>query len=196
MRILAVAAMAALTVLPMQAQDSGAEREKLKSTRDTLSKWVETQQIISSEKKEWVTGKEVLEQRVEMVENEIETLRGRVAETRKAIGETEKTRAELLAEERALKEASASLADQIPGLENRTRELIKLLPESVAAKVSVLAERIPEDPTSTSQSLSQRLVEARGHRHELTAKMSALDTETLSSPAGERRRRPWGEVAP
>ena len=82
----------------------------LESTRATLAKWVETQQVISREKKDWVLGKEVLERRISLLEDEIAGLEEKSRETRKAVRETDGKRRDLVDERESLKRASASLA--------------------------------------------------------------------------------------
>ncbi len=147
------AALAASSVL---ADEHAADRKLLESTRDTLGKWVEAEQILSEEKRDWAYGQEVLEQRIAIVESQVSQVEGRIAEARAGIEETAKKRRELIAEEKILKKASRALSDGIPDLERKTLALVELLPASVRDRLSPLVQRIPEDPAKSKQFLSQR----------------------------------------
>ena len=46
----------------------------LEETRLTMDKWLETQQIISKERKDWQQGKEILLGRLELVKKEVATI--------------------------------------------------------------------------------------------------------------------------
>jgi len=45
----------------------------IEATRETLTKWVETKQLISKEKSDWASGKDILEDRVRLAEAETTT---------------------------------------------------------------------------------------------------------------------------
>jgi hypothetical protein len=47
----------------------------IEATRENLTKWVETKQMISKEKTEWTTGKDILEDRVRLAQAETATVR-------------------------------------------------------------------------------------------------------------------------
>src|SRR5262249_34744907 len=51
-----------------------ATRGSLEETRLTMSKWIETQQIISKERKDWQQGKDILVGSLEVVKQEISSL--------------------------------------------------------------------------------------------------------------------------
>jgi len=164
---LALAAIAILASPGAPAQDASENAEKLAGTRDTLAKWVETQQIISREREDWQVGKDVLEQRIALIRGEIDGLEGRIAEIDGGLGDTDRRRRELDAENAALREASASLAAGIGGLEAKTLRLIGRLPEPIRSRVKPLSQRIPTDPGSTEPSLSQRFQNVVGVLNEV-----------------------------
>ena len=47
--------------------------EKVGDTRKALEKWVETRRLIAEEKRDWALGREMLQQRIELVQREIES---------------------------------------------------------------------------------------------------------------------------
>ncbi len=136
-----------------QAQQGG---QVLDEARATLAKWMETRQIISKEKEAWDLGKEVLQQRIDLMGSEIATLEEKITETRSGIGEADKKKYELESRDRTLKTAAGSLSDVIVDLENRTRALLKVLPEPLQQRVAPLAQRIPDDPGKAQLTLGER----------------------------------------
>ncbi len=73
------------------------------ATRETLSKWVETKQMISKERSEWATGKDILEDRVRLAQAETDTVRDKLKEISAAVAEAQKKRDELAAQNDKLK---------------------------------------------------------------------------------------------
>lgn len=141
--------------------------DRHESTRSTVARWVETQQIISKEKKDWQLGKEVLLQRISLIENEIGQLERKRDATRGSIAEAEGQRRELEQRNEAMKRASAELAGIIGPLERKTRELLATLPDPIVERVRPLSERIPEDPDDTRASLGERFQNVIGILNEV-----------------------------
>jgi hypothetical protein len=141
------------TTLGQEAPPAGPD---LESTRATLAKWVETQQIISREREEWQEGKELLQQRISLLQGEIATLEEKVAQGDESLGEAGARRRDLVGENESLRRVSTSLTEVIVLLETKTGRLLALLPDPLRQKVSPLAERLPQDPARTELSLSQR----------------------------------------
>ena len=75
----------------------------IEATRETLTKWVETKQLISKEKSEWAAGKDILEDRVRLAEAETTTVRDKLKEISAAVAEAQKKRDELAAQNDKLK---------------------------------------------------------------------------------------------
>jgi hypothetical protein len=190
MKSLSLATVLAVLVLgtPLLAQSDGggSAADQLRSTRDTLSRWVETQQIISKEKKEWQLGKEVLEQRISLIENEIATLEERTAETEKNITDADIKRQELLDENVELKAASTSLEGSIAQLEAKTLRLMGSLPRPILDRIEPLSQRIPRDPADTELSLSQRFQNVIGVLNEVNKfnRDITVTTELREMPNG------------
>ena len=68
------------------------------STRETIAKWVETKQLLSKEKSEWVAGKDVLGERVRLAEAETASVQDKLKEIELAVAEAQKKRDELSSE--------------------------------------------------------------------------------------------------
>jgi FtsZ-binding cell division protein ZapB len=136
--------------------------EKLDGTRAALEKWVEIRRLISREQRDWALGKEVLLDRIDLVKREIETLKTRIREAEESIAEADKKRSELVDENEHLKQASATLKATAATLETRTKALLVRLPDPIKERVKPLSQRIPEDPSETKLSLSERYMNVVG----------------------------------
>lgn len=174
-----------LTVSFTPGQEPSAAAD-LQAARATLAKWMETQQIISREKKDWQTGKEVLEQRIALLQSEISSLETKIGDARSLLSEANSKRSELAAEAESLKAASDSLADVVIRLEGKTRTLVRSLPEPLKDRIRPLSERVPADSASTSLSLSERYQNVIGILNEVNKfnRDITVTSEIRSMPGG------------
>src|SRR5262245_734995 len=139
----------------------------LDSARGTLDKWVETQQILSREKKDWVQAKELLTSRIQLVKDEIAQLRLQVDETHKSEQDFQKSRSESVGERDAAKSVSGELAAEAAALEGKVRALYKAMPESMREKVQPLYDRMPTDPETTKVTVAERYQNVLGILNEM-----------------------------
>ena len=137
------------------------------SGRATLAKWVETQQIISAEKKEWQQGREILQARIELVQGEIAAVEEKLREQRTEGSETVGKLADLDRESATLQGAGVALADWATELENDLNALQPQLPEPLQAKLGPLYGRMPKDPKNTTVSLAERFQNVVGILNEV-----------------------------
>jgi hypothetical protein len=128
----------------------------LDETRLTMDKWIETQQIISKEGKEWREGKEILLGRLDLVKNEVAALEEKIKKAESDVAEAAKKRDELQAENEQLKSMGTRLNEGVTVLEGQVRKLVKLLPEANQTKLQPITQRMPEDPTTTKVTAAER----------------------------------------
>lgn len=140
---------------------------KVQDTQSTLDKWVETKRIMSQEDRDWALGKEMLNERIELVQKEIDALNIKIKDANKSITEADKNRDELVKESETFKAASDSLAKTALALETRTKELLARLPDPIKARVKPLSQRLPDDPEKTKLSLSERFQNVVGILNEI-----------------------------
>lgn len=159
--LLPVAALVALA----SAQDAPAPR--IDDAREVLERWVETERLISREKRDWKLGREMLEERIALVAREEESMRTRIVEVEKSITEADRKRDELVARNDALKSASAELAADVVRLEEGTRALLKRLPDPIRERVRPLSQRLPEPGATTELSLALRFQNVLGILNEI-----------------------------
>lgn len=147
--------------------ETSTESDAIDSTRSTLAKWVETRQIVSEEKRDWELGKEVLEQRIALLEGEVAALQEKISVARGGIEEADLEQRERIAQNRGLRQASATLEEVIGAVEAKTRALLVSLPEPLARRVEPLSRKLPEDPAKTELSLGERFQNALGILNEI-----------------------------
>lgn len=126
------------------------------SLRSVLEKWVETKQLISSEKQTWQDQKEILQDRSRLLEGQVQDLQEKIKTAKANIENTEEKQDTLNAEHEQLASAIGLLEELIAKLEARTLALLVRLPEPVREQVAPLSQEIPKDPERTTLSLSTR----------------------------------------
>lgn len=146
---------------------SADEMAAIGDTRATLNKWVQTQQLISQEKKDMALSREMLNARIELVQHEIESLQEKIQKAEGSIAEADKKRNEMMAENEKLKAASASLVDTATTLEGRTQDLLKRLPDPIRDRVKPLSQRLPQEDKESKLSVSERFQNVVGILNEI-----------------------------
>jgi hypothetical protein len=146
--------LAAAVVAALASGQGGAATPE--SARSAVSRWVESQQLIAKERKDWQDGKQILEARMTAVQGEIDSLRARLSETRKTASEANGKRSGELQENELLQRTGGELAGWVADLERGLRTLQPRLPEPLLQKVKPLYDRMPADSASTSVSLAER----------------------------------------
>jgi hypothetical protein len=139
----------------------------LGGTRLIMENWMQTQQIISKERKEWQQGKEILVGRLELAKQEVARLDEQIKQTESSVTEANKKRDALVAENDQLKAANAQLTEAVTGMEAQVRKLFKELPDPIQTKLQPLYQRIPEDPTNTRASAAERFQNVLGILNEV-----------------------------
>ena len=137
------------------------------STRETLAKWVETQQLIAKEKRDWADGKEILTSRIDVIKGEIEAVKAKLADARRTAGEANAKKSDTIAQSAALHDAGEGLTKEAGELEAGLRALLPRLPEPLRDKVKPLFDRMPADSTSTKVSLAERYQNVAGILNEI-----------------------------
>src|SRR5262245_6823648 len=61
----------------------------LEETRLSMSKWIETQQIIAKERKDWQQGKEILAGRLELIKQEVASLEEKIAQAQSNVADAD-----------------------------------------------------------------------------------------------------------
>lgn len=165
--------------------------QQLDTVRAALEKWVETRNLISRERADWVVGRGVLAERLDMIKREIETVRGRIAETDKSIAANDKAKSDLTTRKMALEEASTALRETANGVEQRTLALLPRLPESLQERVRPYSQRIPLEPAKAEKTpLSERFASVVSVLNEVNKfnREVSVESEVRALPDGRSAR--------
>ncbi len=141
--------------------------QSVDETRQTLARWVETQQIISKEKKDWQDAQEILKSRIALLEAEIASVDKRLGEARTASADVNRRHDLLTNDDAALRSAAAALAGWAGQMEASVRALHPRLPEPAVVRIAPLYNRMPADASSTKVSLAERFQNIAGIVNEL-----------------------------
>ncbi|HSV27692.1 MAG TPA: DUF3450 family protein [Sedimentisphaerales bacterium] len=157
----------AACLLSFGALQAGSNDESIENTKLALEKWVETQRIISQEKRDLALAREMLTERIELVGREIKSLRERISQAQEGITETDAKRLKLVEENDKLKRSSESLAIRLGALEERTKKLLAHLPNPIRERVKPLSQRLPDGTAETRLSTSERFQNVVGILNEI-----------------------------
>ncbi len=135
---------------PLMAQETDT-REQVNTTREAMARWVETRKVISQEQRDMLLGREVMNERIELVKREIETIRQRIKDAQQSITDADKRREELVQQNEQLKASAAALAANVGELESRTLKLLAQLPDPIRERVKPLSQRIPASGTAATE---------------------------------------------
>ncbi len=141
--------------LPFSASASETQND-VDGVRATLEKWVESQKVISQEQRDWALGKEMINERIDLVQQEMDALKEKIADAEKSISEADKKRAGLVEDNEKLQAASSALDGTVLSLEQNTKTLINRLPDPIRDRIKPLSQRIPDDVKETKLSLAER----------------------------------------
>jgi hypothetical protein len=170
---------------PVAAAPQGAT---LEDTRLQLDKWIETQQILAKERKEWQQQKELLRNRIELLKKEISGLEEKIVQAEGEATAAGKKVADLQAEDGKVKAVGDRLEGDVAGLEGEVRRLLTSLPESLRGKMQLLVQRMPTKETTTRVSTPERfqnVLTILGEVNKANGEIT-VDNEVRTLPDGRR----------
>ena len=155
-----------LIILALAGAAVSSQAQRLDETKELLANWVETRKLISEEKQQWELEREMLSDRIDLVRTEKESLAEKIHTTQADITSADEKREDLVKENDALKNASATLVNRISSLEKGVRELIPTLPAPIQDRILMLSQRLPKSD-ETELTLSERYQNIIGIVNEL-----------------------------
>jgi soluble cytochrome b562 len=170
--LVAAAGAAGSAAMPALQDGSGAGDTQgapptLEETRLAMEKWIQTQQAISKERKDWQQGKDILVGRLELVKQEVLSLEKKIQDADASATEAAKKRDALLAENDELKATGAKLAESVTAMEAEVRRLWKTLPEPIQTRLQPLFQRMPEDVAKARVTAAERFQNVLGILNEV-----------------------------
>lgn len=173
-------------------QDGLEARDRISNTRTAMEEWVETERAISRERRDWVLGRELLNDRIALIEREIEGFEKSISDAGESIAEADKKRLELVAKNDGLKAASDVLDGIAAEFEEAMRGLLSRLPDPIRDRVKPLSQRLPKEGEEVETDLSERFMNMVGILNEidkfnqqitLTSEVRELDDGTAAEVA-------------
>lgn len=144
-----------LSLLAALGQSYG--QDSISKTRNTLEQWVQTQQIISKTKSDWVLEKAILEDSQQLLQSELARLDAALEELDATATAADEERSELAAQKELMATASGVVEANIGALEIQLKAIIKTLPKPLVEKIKPLIRRLPDDPDNTKSTLGERV---------------------------------------
>ena len=136
--------------------------ESADAFRTKMTKWVETRQILSSERSDWIVEKELLESTRDLLRQERDDLRASIKELQEEDAGADEERRQLLLKRADFQRSAEALKLRIRELEQEVLAVAPLLPEPLRDRLELLLVQIPEDPEKTEVALGQRLINVLG----------------------------------
>jgi len=133
------------------------EASEIDTLQEMVGEWTELRRLIAVERADWKVEEvflrenlDILQKQVTLINEKLEETEGVGEETINALETLEVRRNELLA-------ANKVVQDSVVGLEAAVKEVVKRFPPPLMDTVEPLLRRIPDDPTSASLPIGQRV---------------------------------------
>lgn len=163
-----------------------ASPDALVETRNTVTQWVQTRQLISQTRADWAADKDTLEQTLRLFERELQSLTKQMDKESTDRTQVDKEREEALAQQQELNAALEQLTETAGRLEKRVVSLSATFPPPLMEKVQPLLGRIPADPAATKAGPVERMQNLVGILNEADKFNAAVTvvSEVRKNPAG------------
>lgn len=165
-------------------QTQASNAQTLEQTRLSMSKWIETQQLIAKEQADWQQGREVLAGRLDLLRKEVNTRRDEIKAKRIDAEAAAKKVEETRADEKRVQDLVDELTRRVVEMEARVHALVPTLPEPVRERIEPLVSRMPQDPANTRVRVAERFQNVVGILNEINKAngelMQHYEVHTLS----------------
>jgi hypothetical protein len=156
-----------LSVLALIVPSMGAAESRVGEARGALEKWVETRQLVSRTKGDWLTDKETLEQTVRLFERELNSVEEQMSKLSTNSTQVEKERAAAEALQKSSNESLDRAREFATGFEGHVTKVIPQLPAPLQEILKPLLARMPADPAKTRMTVAERIQVIVGILNEL-----------------------------
>ena len=112
------------------------------TTRQVLSEWVATEQLISEEREEWATQRELIQDRLALMHAELTELDEQLLAAEELTTQAGQVRGQLLAQEQAIDESLQKLTPQLVLMQHELARLRLLLPKALKDESEALFARL------------------------------------------------------
>ena len=153
-------------------------QEGMEQAKATLNKWYDIQRIISKEEHDWRVGRELMQDRIQVLEKECSAVL-----EKKALATNETVRldaqlAELHTQNEQVMTVVAQMKEAVIKLEKQAPVLLARTPDPVRERVKPLIQRLPKDQTETKIGLPERFQNVIGILNEISKANSEVTVAT------------------
>lgn len=168
--------------LPLLAADAPRE------ARDTLGQWVETKQLITSERSDWAVEASILKDTRQLLGHELQRLNQALTDLQDTATAADEERTQLAELQESRTQAAAVVQDRIGALEAQLKAILPTLPPPLLEQIQPLIRRLPDASTANEANLGERVQNIVGILNQ-AEKFNAGLTGT-----SETRRRDDGQI--
>lgn len=156
-------------------QSSDGDERSLAETRLSMEKWLETEQILSRERKDWQQEREILIGRLELMRREVGLLEESLTQAREKKLEAERKKGELTTRNQELTGIGERLGTVVTGTEGEVKRLLVTMPDPIRLRLEPLSARIVDDPAAKRISVAERYQNVLGILNELNKANNELN---------------------
>lgn len=179
-----VALIAAPSLFAQQTQEESEVQKEIAKAREVISQYVDTRQAIARVKNEWKSYQELTQRRIDLYEMEIAQLSEQIAAAEAETTQAEREIARIKEEIQILRDANNIVAQALPPLEDKLRELYQYFPRPLKSKVQRLVQQLGK-----GRQASDRMAIVIGILNEVDKFNTEFnfDTDEKTLPGGETK---------
>ncbi|HAV64243.1 MAG TPA: hypothetical protein DCY13_17985 [Verrucomicrobiales bacterium] len=134
-----------------------AEESPLAASQAAFDRWVQLQESIAGEKRDWALEKEYLDREIRLLREEIGLLQERETLLKEETATIDAELRRIEAETGGLKLAAARVEEKLPEFETAMRSLNRALPAALRSTIESLFQRLPREGATTPAGTAERL---------------------------------------
>jgi chromosome segregation ATPase len=159
----------------------------LDASKAAFGKWVEVQESIARDQRDWTIEQEFLAEEIRLLKEEIDALKEKAGRLDEETKQTEADLARLTGRNEEFKTAASRVEAALPEFEQAVRALHGRFPLVLQETLEPLMGRLPKDGAATKASLSERMQAVVGVMSQVDKFNGALTVvpELRTNPAGK-----------
>lgn len=159
----------------------------LDASETTFGKWVEVQETIARDQRDWAVEQEFLTEEIRLLNEEIAALKEKAGRLDEETKQTEADLARLTGKNEEFKTAASRVEAALPEFEQAVRTLHNRFPLVLQETLEPLMGRLPKDGTAIKASISERMQAVVGVLSQVDKFNGALTVvpELRTNPAGK-----------
>jgi hypothetical protein len=167
------------------------------AARDTLGKWVETNQLMSKERSDWKIEASILKDTEQLLSNELLRLTQALEDLNDSATAADQERSQLAEQKEARAAAAQRVQARLGSLEQQLTAILPALPAALVDPIKPLIRRLPSDPAATTLSIGERVqtlvgMLSQAEKFNSTLTITSESRQIKGGPLIEVRTLYWG----